>query len=382
LTGRGAAANIFKEAEADRDKACKKQAAAWVVGPASRRIWEVVMKAFLRPLSLVVAALAIGLAPGLRAEEAIKLRASLDTSATHGRTISIGDYLKQVQEASGGRIQTELFHSGQLFKDANVAKALRQGGIEMAVPGTWVLTGFVSDADIVQLPVFYGQSIDAVHRVTDGPVGQTINKELEEKLDAKVLGPWLDLGYQNVYSTSKPIADFKDLVGMKIRNSGGAGQFAKAKFFGATPNMTAWPDVPLALSQGTFDGLTTTNESIASAKLWDSGLKYGFETHEALNAYIPMVSQTFWKKLSPDLQKLMVDLWAKNIPIYRDHMAKAQTLARTTLMEHGIKFVDPTPGEIAAIRAKMMATQDALAVELKVSPDLVKQATAILTATN
>jgi hypothetical protein len=30
----------------------------------------------------------------------------------------------------------------------------------------------------------------------------------------------------------------------------------------------------------------------------------------------------------------------------------------------------------------MMPTQDALAAELKVSPDLVKQATAILTATN
>jgi TRAP-type C4-dicarboxylate transport system substrate-binding protein len=341
------------------------------------------MRISARPLlpALVAACLALGTA-SLRAEEAVKLRASLDTSATHGRTISIDDYLKQVQQASGGRIQTELFHSGQLFKDANVAKALRQGGIEMAAPGTWVLTGFVPDADIVQLPVFYGQSIDAVHRVVDGPVGQTIAKELEEKLEAKVLGPWLDLGYQNVYSTSKPLTDFKDLVGMKIRNSGGAGQFAKAKFFGATPNMTAWPDVPLALSQGTFDGLTTTNESIASAKLWDSGVKYGLETHEALNIYIPMVSQIFWKKLSPDLQTLMLDLWAKNIPVYRANMAKAQTLARTTLMEHGIKFVDPSADEIAAIRARMMPTQDALTAELKVSPDLVKQATALLTATN
>src|SRR3981081_706525 len=138
------------------------------------------MNSFARCLSLVIAALALGLAPETRAQEPVKLRASLDTSATHGRTIAVEDYLKQVQKEAGGRIQTELFHSGQLFKDANVAKALRQGGIEMAVPGTWVLTGFVPDADIVQLPVFFGQTIDAVHRVVDGPVGQTINKELEE----------------------------------------------------------------------------------------------------------------------------------------------------------------------------------------------------------
>jgi C4-dicarboxylate-binding protein DctP len=337
------------------------------------------MKSLAAAILLVFAACC---ANSAQAEDAIKLRASLDTSATHGRTISIDDYLKQVQQASGGRIQTELFHSGQLFKDANVAKALRQGGVEMAVPGTWVLTGFVSDCDLVQLPVFYGQDINAVHRVTDGPVGQAINKELEEKLDAKILGPWLDLGYQNVYSTSRPLNDFKDIAGLKLRNSGGAGQFAKAKFFGATPNMTPWPDVPLALSQGTFDALTTTNESIYSAKLWEAGVKYGFETHEALNVYIPMVSQTFWKKLTPDLQKLLVDLWAKNIPTYRANMAKAQIEARKTLVEHGVKFVDPTPQEIAAVREKMMATQDTVAAELKVSPELVKQATATLLATN
>jgi TRAP-type transport system periplasmic protein len=340
------------------------------------------MKPFARTLFVALVALVAATSTAMAQGTPVKLRASLDTSATHVRTISIGDYLQQVQQASGGRIETELFHSGQLYKDANVAKALRQGGIEMAAPGTWVLTGFVPDADLFQLPVFYGQDADVVHRVIDGPVGQAINKELEEKLAAKILGPWLDLGYQNVYSSGKPINDFKDLVGMKIRNSGGAGQFAKAKFFGATPNMTAWPDVPLALSQGTFDGLTTTNESIYSAKLWEAGVKYGFETHEALNEYIPMVSETFWKKLTPDLQKLMIDLWAKNIPVYRANMAKAQLQARDTLIEHGIKFVDPTPQQIAAVREKMMATQDAVASELKISPELVKQATATLLATN
>ena len=78
----------------------------------------------------------------------------------------------------------------------------------------------------------------------------------------------------------------------------------------------------------------------------------------------------------------MLDLWAKNIPTYRANMAKAQTLARATLQEHGIKFVDPSPEQVVAVRARMMPTQDAVAVELKVSPDLVKQAMATLTATN
>jgi C4-dicarboxylate-binding protein DctP len=92
------------------------------------------MNSFARLLSLVIAALALALPQAARAEEPVKLRASLDTSATHGRTISVEDYLKQVQKESGGRIQTELFHSGQLFKDANVATALSLGLAASSAP--------------------------------------------------------------------------------------------------------------------------------------------------------------------------------------------------------------------------------------------------------
>jgi C4-dicarboxylate-binding protein DctP len=323
--------------------------------------------------------LAIGsVAAAAQTAAPIKLRASLDTSATHGRTINIGDYLKQLEQASGGRIQTELFHSGQLFRDRDVAKALRQGGVEMAAPGNWLLSGFVPDVDLDELPIFYGQPAEVTHRIIDGPIGEQINKQLEQKLSVRILGPWLDLGMGNIYSTSKPLNDFKDIAGTKVRTSGGAAQFARVKFFGGLPNMTAWPDVPLALSQGTFDCLLTTNESLASAKLWEAGVKYGFEDHQYLGLYIPMVSETFWKKLPPDLQKLVVEVWAKNIPTYRQKMLEAQLEARKTLEGHGVKFVDPTQEQLAAMRQKMLPLQDALVGELKITPDIVKQVMAEL----
>jgi TRAP-type transport system periplasmic protein len=307
------------------------------------------------------------------ADAPIKLRVSLDTSATHIRTISIGDYLKQLEEASGGRIQTELFHSGQLFRDRDIAKALRQGNIEMAVPGTWVLSGFVPDADFIMLPIMAGQPAEVVHKVAEGKVGQMVDAEIEKKLDAKVLGPWFDLGFNNGYSTKKPINDFGDYAGMKLRNSGGAGQSLRAKFFGAIPNTTAWPDVPLALSQGTFDALTSTNESLASAKLWDSGVKYAFEDHSYFAMYIPLVADRFYTKLPADLQKLMVAVWDKNVVSWRQKSAEAQAKGRQELEEHGIKFVDPTPERLAEVRQKLMATEDEIAMDLKISPALLKE---------
>jgi C4-dicarboxylate-binding protein DctP len=323
-------------------------------------------------LASVAALAAPALIRSARADEPLRLRCSLDTAPSHLRNVSMKDYLGKVEAASNGKIKTELFESGQLYPDLEVGKALIQGQVEMAAPGSWTITGIVSDADCFQLPALYGQPIELIHKVIDGKPGQYLNTEIQQKLRSHVIGPYLDLGFQNWYSSNKPIASLADLKGMKIRNSGGAGQAWRARFLGAIPNTTAWPNVPLALSQGTFDGLVSSNESLVSAKLWDSGVKYSLADRQFVAEYIPMTSQVFWDKLTPDLQKMMTDIWAQNIPTYRTNMAAAQTKARTTLEEHGIKIADPTPEQIAAARKQMLAEQDQLAKDIKVSPEMVK----------
>ena len=331
------------------------------------------MQPLLTRRFLTAAALsATALARRARSAEPLRLRCSLDTGPTHGRNISIADYLKKVEAASDGQIKTELFSSGALFHDLDVAKALIQGQVEMACPGSWTITGFVPDCDMFQLPILYGQSLDVVHKVTDGSAGQIIDGEILQRLRSHVLGPWLDLGYQHWYSTTRPLNGLADLKGMKIRNSGGAGQAWRARFVGAIPNTTAWPNVPLALSQGTFDGLVSSNESVASAQLWESGLRYALEDRQFVGVYIPMVSTAFWNKLTPALQAMMTKLWDDNIPTYRANMAAAQIRARAAMEAHGMKLVDPSPDQIAAERKKMLPETDELAKQIKLSPEIVK----------
>ena len=322
----------------------------------------------MRRTLAALAAFYLALVHPAAAQTTFKLRASLDTSATHARTVSVADYLKTLEERSAGKIQTELFHSSALFRDRDVAKALRQGAIEMAVPGNWVLTSFVPNADIFDLPCLFGKSLPVNYAVADGKAGQLIDDELKQKLEVVVLGPWLPLGYNNVYTTNKPVESFDDLKGLKIRNSGGAGQTLRTRFFGAQPNVTAWPDVPLALSQGTFEGVDSTNESLASAKLWDSGIRYGFLDKEWVGYYVPMISKAFYDKLPADLQKLVVDVWREKIGQYRTNMEAAQDQAGATLREHGVKLVAPTDAQLAAMREQMMPKMDDWAKELRITP--------------
>jgi TRAP-type C4-dicarboxylate transport system substrate-binding protein len=323
----------------------------------------------------VAAATAIVAMPALKrsalaADEPLLLRCSLETVPTHTRNASIRDYLARVEQASGGKIKTQLFESGQLFPDIQVGKALLQGQIEMAVPGSWSLTGIAPDADFLQLPVLYARSIEMVHRAVDGRPGKLLAEQIEQKLSAHVIGPWLDLGFFNWYSTSKDLDTYADLKGMKIRNNGGAGQAWRTQFMGAVPNTTPLPAVALALSQGTFDGLITSFETIASGQYWDAGIRHALEDHQFVGEYIPIVSLAFWRKLSPDLQQIFTDAWRQNIPTYRANMADAQSRARDLVKAHGITVVVPTAGDIYLMRREMLAAQDEVAKLSKISPDM------------
>jgi TRAP-type transport system periplasmic protein len=327
-----------------------------------------------RAFAVGASATAAGLAMYGRgtAADPFRLRCSLDTVPSHMRNQSMADYLKKIEAGSGGRIKTELFSAGALFADVDVSKALIQGQMEMAAPGSWVLTGFIPDCDLPNLPIMYGQPAAVIGKALDGKTGKYISGEIQTKLRARTLGPWLTLGFQHWYTSNHPLKTFNDLKGLKIRNPGGGALAWRTRFFEAIPNITAWPGVPLALSQGTVDGLITTNESSFSSKLWEAGLKYSLQDHQNVNSYVPLVSDAFYTSLPADLQTMLTELWAQNIGTYRQNMLGAQDHALEELQKHGLQTVVPTAAELSAVRNRMMASEDHLVKELKISPQLPK----------
>jgi TRAP-type C4-dicarboxylate transport system substrate-binding protein len=306
------------------------------------------------------------------ASEPVRLRCSLDSPLNHSRTKAISDFLQTLEIRSEGRIRGEIFHTGQLFADADVVKALVQGQVEMAVPGTWIFTSILPDVDFLNLPVLYGRDIDLIHRIVDGRPGENLNLQIAKKIRSDVIGKWLDLGFFNWYTTRRPLNSLADLNGAKIRNSGGVGQTWRARFLGAIPNTTSLPNVPLALSQGTFDGISTTNETVASMKLWDAGIRFALEDHQFMGLYIPVLSRDYSDKLSPQDRQLFKIVWEEKIAQYRSDMAAAQATAHETLTKNGVTIVTPTAETNAGARAQMMDHEDEVVTALRISPDLLK----------
>ena len=105
------------------------------------------------------------------------------------------------------------------------------------------------------------------------------------------------------------------------------------------------------MSQGTFDGLISSNESCNSAKLYDSGLRHSLQDRQGIGLYVPLVNQDFWNKLGPKLQETVLKLWSDNLPTWRGNTAKSQAHAREELTQHGVTFVDVPQAELDAMHA-------------------------------
>jgi TRAP-type transport system periplasmic protein len=321
-------------------------------------------------LCALVAALVA--APALAQE---KLRISLDTNPSHVRNKGTEIFVEELKKRVGDKLAIEVYPSAQLFRDRDIPKALRQGSIEMGIPGTWQLDGIEPNMAIQTLPMFYGVDRDTVHKVMDAKLGDFLNERMEERMRVKVLGKWMDLGMQHFYSATKPIGSYEDLKGMKMRFSGGSANSARIKNQGAVPTLIPFPDLPLAMSQGVVDGVATTHESAASSKLYDSGLKYGFEDNQFLGQYVPMINRQFWSKQPKDVQAAMVEAWNVAATRQREMAEKAQVDARDTLMKHGVKMAQPTAEAAAAMRKSLMAIQDGLVKEMKIDTDAIEVAT-------
>lgn len=307
-----------------------------------------------------------------------KLEVSMETGPNHVRNLSMQAMAEELQKRSGGKLEVKLFHGAAKYKDTDVPKALNQGTLDMGLPGTWQLGKYIEDFDAPDLPIFYGRDRKQAYKVWDHAPGKDIAERLEKKLGVKVIGRWMDLGPGQTYTTKKEIKAYTDMANLKIRIPGGAANIARYEALGANAIKIAWPDVPTALQRGTIDGLFTTFESTRSAKLWDSGVKYAYVNNQTFLQYLPLVSGKAWKSYPKDIQDLIIKVWDENIDAIRDRADARQASAREDAKKNGITVIDMTPADAEASRKILMAKQDALIKELKISPDFVKKIEAAL----
>lgn len=332
------------------------------------------IKASLKALVAgVIGAVVLGAAA--QAEEK-RLRISLDTGPGASRVEWVMKFADAVNARAEGRLKAEVYHSGQLFRDSDVIRAIRQGNIEMGVPGTWQLGGLDPRMNITQMPVMYGRTEGEVAAVLRGPVGQGLSADLAAQLSVHILGDWLDMDSGSVFTTKKQIQTRADYEGLTLRFPGAAAIEERLRLLKASPIHVPFPDVPLGLQRGNFDGLISTANSIISAKLWESGIKYAYLEANSRDKFIPIVSGKFWQGLDPDLQTILTEEWASMIEPARVDIAARSAREEAYLEEQGVVLTRPSVQELAETRKILMAHQDSLAKQLAIPAEFLAQVVA------
>jgi TRAP-type transport system periplasmic protein len=302
-----------------------------------------------------------------------KFRIALDTNPVHVRNKGVDKFVEELKKRTGDHFAIEVYPSGQLFRDRDVPRALRQDALEMGVPGTWQLDASEPNAALLSLPMFYGVDIPTVDKVMEQGLQAFMNRNFESRLRVRIPGAWMLLGMQNTFGVSQPI-DYQTYKGQKIRYPGGTANVARIDKLGGIGLLVPWPDVPLAMSQGVMDGLLTTFESSASAKLMDSGLKYAFEDNNQVNLYVPMIRESFWRKQSPEIKAAILASWDIAAAWQREQAEGAQLKAREKLAAAGLQINVPTKAQITAARKELMTIQDSLIKTMKIDPVVAAQA--------
>jgi C4-dicarboxylate-binding protein DctP len=294
------------------------------------------------------------------------------TSTVHA---ALPVFAEAVERDSKGTIKIKVYPDSQLGDIQSLINGVQLGTVDMtylAIGNAGVLKGGAA-LNVAYVPYLFKSKAGA-EKVVNSPVFQELYDNLAKESGVRIFAVYGSRSPRAIQNRVRPITKPEDLKGLKIRSPGGAGISWRINLVGGIANTTAWPNVPLALSQGTFDGLVSTDESCATAKLWEAGVRYSYADHQYVGQYMPMISGAAWAKLSREQQNIMLDLWEANIGTYRANAFASQQHARELMQQNGVTFVDPTPEQAAAARKMMQANVESLIKDAKLSAEVVKAA--------
>ncbi|MCW5698442.1 MAG: TRAP transporter substrate-binding protein DctP [Rhodospirillales bacterium] len=303
--------------------------------------------------------------PVKAAETTLRISLQLPLKSHLGQNLVL--FKDEVEKASEGKIEVQIYDSAQLFKDKEVPQAVGSGQIEMGVASLTRFVGEIPAVDIFYQP-FLLNTEELVRAATNkdstirGPIDEAILKT-----GSRVLW-WQAYGGSIMLSKGAPFKTPADVEGKKVRVfSKTLGRWVEA--VGGVPTLTAGSEQYLAYQRGTVDAGMTGISGVKARKLWDV-MDHITVTNNADIEFIVLVNEAFWQSL-PDAQKAIIQAAADKADVtVRDDIARIEKEAYEAAEQNGMTIYRPTAEEIELWKASAKPVIDAYLAE---SGDLGKQ---------
>jgi C4-dicarboxylate-binding protein DctP len=253
---------------------------------------------FVRTALGCSAALAgFGLAGGARAAEHT-MRISHQFPPAHQTARNLEQFAKDVKEATGGKVEVQLFGAAQLFKPNQNHPAVASGKIEAATILNFQWGGTIPEMSVSIIPYF--MTTVAKQKAF---IGSEASKLLDAKMEARGVKniAWIVDTNDGIFtSNKKPLIAPADFAGLKIR---GLNKLFDAGLsaMGAAPSAMPGPEVYQALQTGVLDAGFTGVEAANSRKFYEVQ-KYGVASNIILAFDNLVVNPAWWNGLPADVR--------------------------------------------------------------------------------
>ena len=221
-------------------------------------------------------------------------------------------------ERTDGRFRVVIYPSGQLGGERVAFEQIQVGAVHMAITGTPVLSGWVPEGQMFDLPFLF-ETRDHGLRVMNGPVGDWWRELLLERTGVRSLG-FLDYGFRHVYNKRRPVEAPEDLVGLKLRVLQNATYLAAYSALGVQATPMNYGEVYSALQQGVIDGGEANAIGFVSSRLHEVAKFYSF-TSITYNPITLLVNEPFYQALPREIRET-VDRTAADALAYQSQVAR------------------------------------------------------------
>src|SRR3569833_1013569 len=245
-----------------------------------------------------IAALALGLAGPASAQSPIIIKFSHVVAPDTPKGKGAEKFKELAEKYPAGKVKVEVYPNSTLYKDKEELEALQLGSVQMLAPSNSKFGPIgIKDFEVFDLP-FLLPNLDALRKVTEGPIGKRMLKLMEPK-GMVGLAYW-DNGFKQM-SANKPLKAPADYKGLKFRIQSSKVLEAQFRALGAVPQVKAFSEVYQALQTGVVDGLENTWSNIYTQKMHEVQ-KYITNTNHGYIGYVVVTNKKFWDGLPADIR--------------------------------------------------------------------------------
>ncbi len=283
---------------------------------------------------------AIRTRPANAAEFTLKFANNLPV--THPMNVRSIDMVARIMEATGGRVEVQIFPNNQLGSDTDMLSQLRSGAIDFFTLSGPILSTLVPAASISGVG-FAFKDYDQVWRAMDGKLGAYIRSEIAKRGLIAMDRIW-DNGYRQTTTSTKPVTSPDDFRGMKIRVPVSPLWTSLFTAFGASPASINFSEVYSALQTKIVDGQENALALIDTAKLYEVQ-KFCTMTNHMWDGYWFLANRRSFERLPKDAQEAFAREVNKAAMDERADVAMLNSSLRGKLAGIGLVFndVDPAP---------------------------------------